>query len=58
MPPPVKISRKLTAWPAYEIDALNRAEIAGANEDEIRALVQRLVEQRKHAREELPGEAA
>lgn len=46
MPPPVRI-RGRTAWPAYELDALNRAEIAGASDDEIRALVRQLLQQRK-----------
>lgn len=47
MPPPVRIRGRATAWPAYELDALNRAEIAGASDDEIRALVRQLLQQRK-----------
>jgi prophage regulatory protein len=47
MPPPVRIRGRATAWPAYELDALNRAEIAGASDDEIRALVRELLARRK-----------
>jgi prophage regulatory protein len=39
MTPPVRLGCKLSAWPSHEIDALNRAEIAGASQDELRALV-------------------
>ena len=48
MTPPLRArpGRKANAWPAYEIDALNRAEIAGATDEEIRQLVHKLVEQR------------
>jgi prophage regulatory protein len=46
MTPPVRLGEKLSAWPSHEIDALNRAEIAGATPDELRALVQQLVAQR------------
>ena len=46
MTPPVRLGEKLSAWPAHEVDALNRAEIAGATQDALRALVQQLVEQR------------
>lgn len=47
MPPPVRIRGRATAWPAYELDALNRAEIAGATDEEIRNLVRELLAQRK-----------
>jgi len=48
MPPPLRTrpGRKTNAWPAYEIDAINRAEIAGASDQEIRLLVRHLIEQR------------
>ncbi len=49
MTPSLRLSRKLSAWPSHEVDALNRAEIAGATPEEIRALVCQLVEQRRHA---------
>jgi len=51
MTPPVRLrGGKLSAWPAYEIDALSRAEIAGASDEEMRALVQQLLEQRAAGR--------
>lgn len=43
MTPPVRLGAKLSAWPAYEVDALIRAEIAGSTQDELRAIVQQLV---------------
>jgi prophage regulatory protein len=46
MTPPVRLGEKLSAWPSHEIDALNRAEIGGATQDELRALVLQLVAQR------------
>jgi prophage regulatory protein len=45
--PGIKKGLKWVVWPAYEIDAINRAEIAGATQDELRALVRQLLEQRK-----------
>jgi prophage regulatory protein len=51
MTPPVRLrGGKLSAWPAKEIDALNSAEIAGATDDELRALVQRLLAERSAGR--------
>jgi prophage regulatory protein len=50
MTPPVRLGEKLSAWPAHEVDALNRAEIAGASQDELRALVLQLVAQRRQGR--------
>jgi prophage regulatory protein len=50
MTPPVRLGCKISAWPSHEIDALNRAEIAGASQDELRALVQQLVAQRQQGR--------
>ncbi len=46
MTPPVRLGEKISAWPSHEIDALNRAEIAGASQDQLRALVKQLVAQR------------
>lgn len=48
MTPPVsgRRGRQASVWPAYEVEAINRAEIAGASDDEIRALVLRLVQER------------
>ena len=45
-PPPVKLGRA-SAWPEYEIDELLQAQIAGADKSRRRALVLRLVAERK-----------
>jgi prophage regulatory protein len=37
----------LALWPAHEIETINRAEIAGATADELKALVRQLVKQRQ-----------
>jgi hypothetical protein len=50
MTPPVRLGEKLSAWPSHEVDTLNRAEIAGATQDELRVLVKHLVEQRRQMR--------
>lgn len=57
MTPPLspRAGRKSSVWPAAEIEALNRAEIAGATDDELRELVLRLIAQRAEGR---PLEAA
>ena len=36
---PVKIGGDRVAWPANEIEAINKARIAGKSDDEIKALV-------------------
>lgn len=46
MTPPVSIGRRCAAWPAREVDAIIAARIAGATEDDIRALVAQLVADR------------
>jgi prophage regulatory protein len=38
-PKPVRTGPKAVRWPSHEIEALNRAAIAGADEQSIRALV-------------------
>jgi prophage regulatory protein len=43
MTPPVKLGPRSVGWPAAEVEAINRARIAGATPDELRALVHRLV---------------
>jgi prophage regulatory protein len=43
---PVKISRA-SGWPAYEVEALNAARIAGKSDEEIHQLVERLESARK-----------
>jgi prophage regulatory protein len=47
LPPPVRTGIKSSAWPDIEIDAINAARIAGKTRTEIRALVARLVANRK-----------
>lgn len=46
MTKPVKLGTA-SAWPAHEIDAVNRARIAGKTDDQIRQLVQKLEADRK-----------
>lgn len=43
---PVKLGTA-SAWPAHEIDAVNRARIAGKTDDQIRQLVKKLEADRK-----------
>lgn len=46
-PRPVKLGEKSSAWPCRDVDAMCAARIAGKSEDEIRALVVELTENRK-----------
>ena len=39
---PVKIGSNSVAWPSNEVEAINKARIAGKSEDEIKALVVQL----------------
>jgi prophage regulatory protein len=48
-PKPILIGARAVAWPDTEVDAINRARIAGKSKDEIKALVIRLHEQRATA---------
>jgi len=41
--PPVRIGAKASAWPSHEIAEIDRARLAGADENAIRALVRDLV---------------
>ena len=50
-PPVVRAGCKIAVWPSHELDAISRAEIAGAAPDEIRALVRDLVAQRSAGRQ-------
>lgn len=45
--PPVKLGDNCVGWPEAEVIALNRATIAGASQDDIRALVGQLVASRR-----------
>ena len=46
MPPPVKLGERCSAWPEYEVAAVNAARIAQKSDDEIRELVVKLQRQR------------
>jgi prophage regulatory protein len=46
-PRPVTIGPRAVGWPAGEVEALNTARIAGRNDDDIRALVSRLLTARR-----------
>lgn len=39
---PVSLGGGRVAWPAHEVEAINRARIAGATDDDIRELVAQL----------------
>ncbi len=47
--PPVHLGARAVGWPAREVEALNAARIAGRSDEEIRALVGRLMAERKEA---------
>ena len=49
MPPPVKLGERCSAWPNYEISAINAARLAQKSNDEIREPVVRLKRQRMTA---------
>lgn len=46
-PRPVALSRRMVVWPLDEVERINAALIAGADDETIRALVKELVEARK-----------
>lgn len=46
---PIKLGGRSSVWPAHEADAICRARIAGQSDDQIRALVQRLLAARSSA---------
>ncbi|XPF93849.1 helix-turn-helix transcriptional regulator [Colwellia sp. RE-S-Sl-9] len=49
MPPPISLGERSVAWVNFEIEAVNRALLAGVSAQEIKALVMKLVEQRQQA---------
>jgi prophage regulatory protein len=51
LPKPVRISSRAVAWPVNEVEAIDRARIAGRTDDEIRRLVSEL----EAARQPQPG---
>jgi prophage regulatory protein len=44
---PVSIGARAVGWPAHEVETINSARIAGADDEEIRALVVKLEADRK-----------
>lgn len=48
-PKPVSLGARAVGWPAYEVDAINAARIAGKSDLEIRELVQHLESKRRHS---------
>jgi prophage regulatory protein len=58
MPPGIVKGRRFVVWPAYEVEAVNRAEIAGASLEERQALVRRLVKQRRAMKPVMAAEEA
>ena len=45
--PPVKIGPRASAWPDYEVNAINAARVSGKSKEEIRELVKKLHQARK-----------
>ncbi len=43
LPPPIRLSAGCTRWPAHEIEAIDSARLAGADDEGIRKLVVELV---------------
>lgn len=50
-PPPVKFGYRVSAWPQHEVDAVIRALLRSASEDELRALVAHLIRLRSQPNE-------
>ena len=46
LPPSVPLGARAVGWPQAEIEAINRARVAGVNDEALRALVHRLVAER------------
>jgi prophage regulatory protein len=46
-PKPVSLGARAVGWPQHEVEAINRARLAGAGNDELRALVERLHQARQ-----------
>lgn len=57
LPRQVGLGARAVGWPAAEIDAVNRARIAGKTDDQIRQLVLKLEAARSSADAELPAAA-
>jgi prophage regulatory protein len=52
-PKPISLGARSVGWPSSEIDILNSARIAGKNDNEIRALVNKLQKNRSVAFKEV-----
>ncbi len=50
LPGPIKLSPRVSVWPAHEIDACNDAVVRGLSLDERRALVRQMQQRRQQAR--------
>lgn len=48
-PPRIPLSSRFNVWPLHEVEAVERAILAGQSNDDIRALVRYLADQRKVA---------
>ena len=46
LPPPIRLTPGCTRWATHEIEAIDRARLAGADDEAIRALVKQLVADR------------
>ena len=46
LPAPIRRGAKWSRWAAHEVDRIERAIVAGASDDELRALVRELMEAR------------
>ena len=46
LPTPVALGARAVGWPQAEIEAINRARVAGVNDEALRALVIELVAER------------
>ena len=46
-PTSIKLGARAAGWPEHEVDQINAARIAGANDETLRKLVAKLHEQRK-----------
>jgi prophage regulatory protein len=47
LPKPISLGARAVGWPAYEVEAINAARIAGKTDSEIRVLVENLEAARK-----------
>jgi prophage regulatory protein len=45
--PPVRLGLRISVWPEHEVDAILAARVAGESDEGVRALVTRLVAERK-----------